>query len=72
MQKGGFTGPGLVPVRYSAQDHSGYAGEQLTKLTGGKAVYFGTPYTTDDKDGAVTAYSGAAAAPPQNGIPAAQ
>ncbi|WP_433370394.1 ABC transporter substrate-binding protein [Actinoplanes sp. CA-142083] len=72
VQKGGFTGPGLVPVRYSAQDHSGYAGEQLTKLTGGKAVYFGTPFQTDDGDGAVTAYSGAASTPPQNGIPAAQ
>jgi ABC-type branched-subunit amino acid transport system substrate-binding protein len=72
VQKGGFTGPGLVPLRFSAQDHSGYAGEQLTKLTGGVATYFGTPYTTDDADGAVTAYQGAAAAPPQNGIPAAQ
>ena len=45
---------------------------QLTKITGGKATYFGTPFTTDDKDGAVTAYSGAASTPPQNGIPAAQ
>ncbi|MFF5293906.1 ABC transporter substrate-binding protein [Paractinoplanes globisporus] len=72
VQKGGFTGPGLVPVRFSAQDHSGYAGEQLTKLTGGKATYFGTPYTTDDAAGAVAPYSGTAAAPPANGVPPAQ
>jgi ABC-type branched-subunit amino acid transport system substrate-binding protein len=70
VQKGGFTGPGLVPVRYSAQDHSGYGGEQLTTIKGGKAEYFGTPYTTDDKDAPVTPYSGSAVAPPANGIPA--
>ncbi|GAA2658143.1 ABC transporter substrate-binding protein [Paractinoplanes durhamensis] len=72
VEKGGFTGPGLVPVRFSAKDHSGYAGEQLTKLTGGKAAYFGTAYQTDDGDGAVAAYTGTAVAPPQNGIPTAQ
>ncbi|MEU4237962.1 ABC transporter substrate-binding protein [Actinoplanes sp. NPDC026619] len=72
VAKGGFTGPGLVPVRFSDKDHSGYAGEQLTKLTGGKATYFGTPYQTDDGDGAVAAYQGTAVAPPQNGIPPAQ
>jgi branched-chain amino acid transport system substrate-binding protein len=72
VAKGGFTGPGLVPVRFSDKDHSGYAGEQLTKISGDKATYFGTPYQTDDGDGAVTAYTGAPVAPPQNGIPTAQ
>jgi ABC-type branched-subunit amino acid transport system substrate-binding protein len=72
VEKGGFTGPGSVPVRYSKQDHSGYGGEQLTKIEGGKAVYFGTPFQTDDKDAAVSPYQGTAVAPPQNGIPAAQ
>jgi branched-chain amino acid transport system substrate-binding protein len=71
-EKGGFTGPGMVPVRFSAKDHSGYSGEQLTKLTGGKATYFGTPYQTDDGDGAVAPFQGTAAAPPPNGIPPAQ
>jgi ABC-type branched-subunit amino acid transport system substrate-binding protein len=71
VQKNGFQGPGLVPLRFSAQDHSGYAGEQLTKVENGKAVYFGTPYTTDDGDGPVTAYQGQAAAPPASGVPAA-
>ena len=32
----------------------------------------GTPYRTDDGAGPVTAYQGAAAAPPLNGIPPAQ
>lgn len=71
VQKGGFTGPGLVPVRYSASDHSGYGGEQLTTIEGGKAKYFGKAYRTDDKDGAVEVYEAAAVAPPANGIPAA-
>ncbi|GGN55601.1 ABC transporter substrate-binding protein [Actinoplanes lobatus] len=71
VQKNGFQGPGTVPLRFSAQDHSGYGGEQLTKIQGGKAVYFGTPYTTDDKDGPVAPYTGQAVAPPQSGVPAA-
>ena len=70
VEKGGFTGPGLVPVRFSAQDHSGYGGEQLTTIKGGKATYFGTPFTTDDGDGPVAPVSGGAVAPPANGIPA--
>ncbi|WP_250027656.1 ABC transporter substrate-binding protein [Paractinoplanes maris] len=71
VKKGGFTGPGLVPVRYSASDHSGYAGEQLTTIEGGKAKYLGKPFRTDDADGAVEVYEQAAVAPPANGIPAA-
>jgi ABC-type branched-subunit amino acid transport system substrate-binding protein len=70
VQKGGFTGPGLVPVRYSATDHSGYGGEQLTTIKGGKAIYFDTPFTTDDDAGPVTPVQGGAVAPPANGIPA--
>ncbi|MEU8655221.1 ABC transporter substrate-binding protein [Actinoplanes philippinensis] len=69
--KNGFQGPGLIPLRFSATDHSGYGGAQLTKVEGGKAVFFGTPYTTDDAEGPVTAYQGQAVTPPQNGVPAA-
>jgi ABC-type branched-subunit amino acid transport system substrate-binding protein len=72
VEKGGFTGPGLVPLRFSKEDHSGYGGQQLTKLTDGKATYFGTPYQTDDKDGPVAPFQAQAVAPPANGIPAAQ
>jgi branched-chain amino acid transport system substrate-binding protein len=71
VEKGGFVGPGRAPLRYSKDDHSGYGGEQLTKITGGEAVYFGTPYQTDDAGGPVQAYDTAPAAPPANGIPAA-
>jgi branched-chain amino acid transport system substrate-binding protein len=72
VEKGGFTGPGLVPLRFSDKDHSGYAGEQLTKITGGQPSYFGTAFQTDDAAGPVTPYSGAAVAPPTSGIPPAQ
>jgi branched-chain amino acid transport system substrate-binding protein len=71
VEKGGFVGPGRAPLRFSKDDHSGYGGEQLTKITGGEAVYFGTPYQTDDAGGPVQAYDTAPAAPPANGIPAA-
>ncbi len=71
VEKGGYTGPGLTPVRYSAKDHSGYGGEQLTKVEGGKAVYFGKPYQTDDGEAPVAPYEAAAVTPPQNGIPPA-
>jgi hypothetical protein len=71
VEKGGFTGPGLTPLRFSKDDHSGYGGEQLTRISGGKATYFGTPYQTDEQDGPVEAYTTAPVAPPANGIPAA-
>jgi branched-chain amino acid transport system substrate-binding protein len=71
VEKGGFQGPGLTPLRFSDKDHSGYGGEQLSKVEGGKQLYFGTPFETDDADGAVAPYSAAAAAPPANGVPAA-
>jgi branched-chain amino acid transport system substrate-binding protein len=72
VEKGGFTGPGLLPLRFSKTDHSGYAGETLTKVTGTAQDYFGTAYQTDDADGPVAAYSNPPAVPPANGIPAAQ
>jgi ABC-type branched-subunit amino acid transport system substrate-binding protein len=72
VEKNGFTGgPGLVPLRYSADDHSGYGGVQLTKVTKGKAAFFGPIYETDEADGPVKEYTSAPAAPPANGIPAA-
>ncbi|WP_305785118.1 ABC transporter substrate-binding protein [Symbioplanes lichenis] len=71
VEKGGFQGPGLVPLRFSADDHSGYGGEQLSRVQGGKQAYFGTAYETDSEDGPVNAYTSAPAAPPANGIPAA-
>jgi branched-chain amino acid transport system substrate-binding protein len=71
VAKGGFTGPGLLPLRFAKDDHSGYSGEMLTKVTGTSQAYFGTAYQTDDGDGPVTPYTKPPAAPPANGIPAA-
>ena len=70
IEKNGFTGPGIVPLAFSSSNHSGYTGVQLAKITGGKAVAFGSAYTTDDGSGAVTAYSGTEGTVPPNGIPA--
>lgn len=69
VEKGGFTGPGLVPFRFSKTSHSGYIGAQMGKVSGGKQTLFGPVFTTDDGDGAITEYSQQQPAPPQNGIP---
>ena len=71
IEKNGFQGPGLAPLRFSADNHSGYGGMRLSKVQGGKQTYFGETFETDDADGAVAPYTTAPAAPPQNGIPAA-
>ena len=63
VAKGGFQGPGLAPLRYSATDHSGYGGAQLTKVTGTKQAYFGPAYRTDDGDGPVEQYTPVVVAP---------
>jgi ABC-type branched-subunit amino acid transport system substrate-binding protein len=57
MNKGGFTGPGLVPFRYSKTDHGGYAGVQMGSIKGGKIVLTGQPMTTDPAGGAITPYT---------------
>ena len=71
IEKNGFQGPGLAPLRFSADNHSGYGGMRLSKVQGGKQTYFGETFETDDADGAVAPYTTAPADPPQNGIPAA-
>ncbi|MEU8607878.1 ABC transporter substrate-binding protein [Actinoplanes sp. NPDC048791] len=71
IEKNGFQGPGLAPLRFSADDHSGYGGMRLSKVEGGKQTYFGEPLETDEADGPVAAYTTPPAAPPANGIPAA-
>ena len=69
VQEGDFTGPGWVPVRFSADDHSGYGGGQMTKVTGGTQEYFGPIYVTDDGDSPVEEYDGERPDPPEDGIP---
>ena len=70
VEKGGFTGPGIVPLAFSSSNHSGYTGVQLAKISGGKTVVFGPAYTTDDGSGAVVQYNGTEGTVPPNGIPA--
>jgi branched-chain amino acid transport system substrate-binding protein len=69
-QKGGFTGPGLAPLRYSKDDHSGYGGLQMGQVKGGKQLLFGPVSTTDDATGPIAPYTVPPAAPPTNAIPA--
>jgi branched-chain amino acid transport system substrate-binding protein len=71
VQKGGFQGPGLAPLRYAKTDHSGYGGERMARVSGGVQSYFGPTYETDDGDGPVNEYTTAPSAPPAGGIPAA-
>ncbi|MDR7274673.1 ABC transporter substrate-binding protein [Catenuloplanes atrovinosus] len=71
VEKGGYTGPGLGPLRFSADDHSGYGGLRMTRVTGTVQDYFGPTYETDSEAGPVTEYPVAPPAPPANGVPAA-
>jgi ABC-type branched-subunit amino acid transport system substrate-binding protein len=70
VEKGGFTGPGLAPFRYSRTDHSGYRGLRMGKVQGGKQLLFGPVYTTDDAGGSIEQSSTEQPAPPASGIPA--
>jgi ABC-type branched-subunit amino acid transport system substrate-binding protein len=65
----GFTGPGMVPLRFSAGDHSGYGGLRVNRVTDGKQAYVGPVYVTDDRSGPVREYTEAAPTPPANAIP---
>jgi ABC-type branched-subunit amino acid transport system substrate-binding protein len=69
VEKGGFTGPGLSPLRYTKDDHSGYGGLQMGRVQGGKQLLFGPGYTTDDASGPVTSYTVSPPVPPTNAIP---
>ncbi|MCW2841329.1 MAG: transporter substrate-binding protein [Aeromicrobium sp.] len=71
IEDGGLDGPGLTALRFSADDHSGYGGAQMAKVTGSSQDYFGPVYTTDDGDTPVTEYTGEPTVPPTDGIPAA-
>jgi ABC-type branched-subunit amino acid transport system substrate-binding protein len=69
VEKGGFTGPGLAPLRYSTGDHSGYGGLSMGKVQGGRQLLFGPVYTTDDAAGPIQESTASPAAPPPDGIP---
>jgi ABC-type branched-subunit amino acid transport system substrate-binding protein len=67
-----WSGPGIVPYRYSTSVHGGFAGVQMSRVEGGKIVAFGKPLTTEPTSGTpISTYSGTQPAPPTNGIPPA-
>ncbi|MYX38375.1 MULTISPECIES: ABC transporter substrate-binding protein [unclassified Streptomyces] len=71
VEKGGFTGPGLVPFRFSGDSHAGYTGVQIGILKGSTEVALqGTPLVTDSERGAITPYTTAQPQAPADGIPA--
>ncbi len=66
----GWTGPGLVPFRYTKTQHGGYGGTEMAQLRNGKIVLFGGALTTDPTPtGAITPYTVAQPAPPASGVP---
>jgi branched-chain amino acid transport system substrate-binding protein len=69
VERGGFTGPADVPLRFSPDDHSGYGGLQINRVAGGKQLGFGPVYVTDEGGGAVEEYTEERPAAPENGIP---
>jgi ABC-type branched-subunit amino acid transport system substrate-binding protein len=70
LNKGGLTGPGLTPYRYSGSSHAGFTGVQVGTIKSGQLVVTGTPMTTDDTSGPITPYTASPATAPANGIPA--
>ncbi|MEV0729658.1 ABC transporter substrate-binding protein [Polymorphospora sp. NPDC050346] len=69
IERGGFKGPGLAPLRFAKDNHSGYGGMRMIKVEQGKQDYFGPTYETDSGGGPVNEYPEAPPAPPANGIP---
>ena len=69
-QGGKWTGPGLVPYRYSGNQHGGFGGAEMGKIQGGKIVLFGGPLTTTPANNSpITPYKTAQPAPPTSGVP---
>ncbi len=69
IEKGGFEGPGLVPLAYSEDDHSGYTGAQVVEIKDLAFSAVSPTYTTDAGDGAVEQYDGTLAEAPTSGMP---
>ena len=65
-----FTGPGLVPFRYTTTQHGGYGGAAIAKIKNGQIVVTGTPQTTEPTAGsAITPYTATQPTAPSNGLP---
>jgi branched-chain amino acid transport system substrate-binding protein len=63
-----FAGPGLVPFRYSKDQHGGYAGAQVAAIRNGQVTLMGTPLVTDPGSGAITPYTKPQPPPVANGV----
>jgi branched-chain amino acid transport system substrate-binding protein len=65
-----WTGPGLVPFRYSTSIHGGFGGAEIGMVKGGKIVLSGKPLTTTPAaSSAIQPFSGTQPSPPATGIP---
>ena len=65
-----WTGPGLVPFRYSTTEHGGYSGAEMGQVRNGKIVLFGGPLVTQPTAGSpITPFTGTQPAPPASGVP---
>lgn len=69
LQTSKFSGPGLVPFRYSATSHAGFTGVQVATVKSGALATTGQPMTTDDGSGPITPYTTTPPTAPANGIP---
>ncbi|PUA81072.1 ABC transporter substrate-binding protein [Nocardioides currus] len=68
LGSGDLVGPGLTPFAFSADDHSGFIGTAMTRITDLKAEIISPVYVTDDGDGPVEKYDGVAPQAPKGGI----
>ncbi|MFZ0040504.1 MAG: ABC transporter substrate-binding protein [Solirubrobacteraceae bacterium] len=65
-----WSGPGLVPFRYTTTQHGGYGGVEMGQIRNGKVVLFGGPLVTQPTSGSpITPYTGKQPAPPASGVP---
>jgi ABC-type branched-subunit amino acid transport system substrate-binding protein len=69
VEKGGFEGPGMVPFRFSEDDHSGYGGVRMAKISKGEPAFVGPIYVTDDSDAAPKEQDSQEGEPPSSGVP---
>jgi ABC-type branched-subunit amino acid transport system substrate-binding protein len=68
VEKGGFTGPGLVPFRYSKDQHGGYGGAQMGTIKNGAVELSGPVYVTDPSSGPITTTTTPQPAPQEEGL----
>jgi len=68
VEKGGFTGPGVVPFRFSGSQHGGYAGVQIAQVKSGAITPIGPAQVTDPGNGPSKPYTTKQPDPASGGI----